>query len=168
MTQKEVNSEIIASIDDLRIERRWKHLLDFFEVIKNRYSWEQEVFINKTILTDVCWSYFIDIQRHKHFHGIDRVERYKISAFSTKWLMRLKPIQFHIDDPSDIDSKKYQYLNEIFSLRFGFAASNIPVEKITSKTVIEALYTFHYRTINEEMLTIWYKALGGSDDGFVG
>ncbi|MEW8508988.1 MAG: hypothetical protein AB2598_20060 [Candidatus Thiodiazotropha sp.] len=168
MKRNDVNNDFLSGIDPLRVERRWKHLFDYFNHLKELHDWGDQVVMNKSILTDVCWSYFIDIERHKHFHGITRIERYKISAFTTKWLRRLKPVSFNIDDPNLIQGKQYLYLNEILALRFGFSVSKIDTNKITSHTVKEALYTFHYRTINEEMLSMWYKSLGASEEAFSG
>jgi hypothetical protein len=62
--------------------------------------------------------YFADIARLKMFHGISRVNKIKILAYSVYWVLRRKIIQMKFAENGEteahFDAKGYGYLNEKF------------------------------------------------------
>ncbi|CAC9596809.1 hypothetical protein [uncultured Gammaproteobacteria bacterium] len=159
-----INNEIKKNITKERIAVRASFLISIFNEIKTDRGLEDFVKINYAILHDVVYSYFIDAERHKFFHSIGAMKKYKISAYTTKWIIKLRPIYFDIDSPNDIDSTELILLNEIFALKVGLAISEIPVEVINPRLIDKATYTFHYRHTTEDMLSLWYKTLGSSSE----
>ncbi len=158
-----ISDEIKKNITKERRAVRASFLVDIFNEIKEDRKLEDFVKINYAILHDVVYSYFIDAERHKSFHSIKTMKKYKISAYTTKWIIKLRPIYFDIDSPSDIGNKELILLNEIFALKVGIAISEIPTEAINPGLIDKATYTFHYRYITEDMLSLWYKTLGSSE-----
>ncbi len=155
-----INDTIKKNITKKRRSVRAKFLEDIFDDIIKERKLDNFVKINYAVLHDVVYSYFIDAERHKSFHSINTMKTYKISAYTTKWILKLRPIYFDINNPNDIKSRELILLNEIFALKVGFAISGISSEVINSKLINKAIYTFHYRHVTEDMLSLWYKTLG--------
>lgn len=66
------------------------------------------------LLFETVLNYFVDIDRIKPFHGIDKINKIKIAAYQAYWWVKIKPIQI-INYP-DIDSWRYLRINEYFAL----------------------------------------------------
>ena len=49
--------------------------------------------MNSALLINAIESYFIDVRRIKAFHGMERVDRYKIASYTLKWLCKIRPVQ---------------------------------------------------------------------------
>lgn len=159
-----VNDRILKMVSPLRRSQRVELLLDLFNQLKKDRNWGDDVKINTAILHDIVFSYFVDVERHKDFHDIQKIRKYKISARLTEWIVKLRPIYFDIKDPEEVTSPEFMLLNEIFALKIGLAASEIMVEKIDKELTAKSIYTFHYRKITQETLSLWYRSLGGSAD----
>jgi hypothetical protein len=83
------------------------------EFIKNREfngkdGKDVKVVIDHRNLKMAIIDYFVDIVRIKGFHGIDRVKKQKIYAYTAYWLLRRKPLQV-VDNFKDCE-----FINEIF------------------------------------------------------
>jgi hypothetical protein len=65
------------------------------------------------LLNEVVLNYFVDIDRLKEFHTIDRINNIKIAAYLTYWWVKIKPIQI-INYPGN-NSWRYLKINESFA-----------------------------------------------------
>lgn len=163
-----IHSRYREKVTDSRVTARVWYLEHAFSIIKPSEDWARPLQINRSTLYTLVRSYFYDIERLKDFHGIDRIEYSKIAAFTTKWLLKHRPIFFSINDPDKLTHSQILYFNERFTFQIACAIAKIPKESITLKVFEEALYTFHYRNINEDLLVLWLKALGASDSSGTG
>lgn len=114
--------------------------------------------INRVVLFNIVISYFDDVDRHKHYHGTERIDPTKQAAFTIKWIARLRPIQFSLPSPDDA-TKEILYINEIFSLRCGLAFMELTPQELPKDIYADALYTIRYRHLDERMLILWLATL---------
>ena len=52
--------------------------------------------MNRIVMHNVVVSYFHDVDRHKDFHGTERVDQIKQAAFAIKWIAKLRRIQIRL------------------------------------------------------------------------
>ena len=95
-----VNELFLNEVDDERVKLRAEHLNDYVFEMDQIHDFPEGVFVNPTALTALVRSYFIDVVRYKHFHDLKLIESYKVAAYTAKWVLRYKPIQFNISDAS--------------------------------------------------------------------
>ena len=107
--------------------RDYNYLIDTFskEVIENRHAFlakranrficeshlEEEVILNHEALNLVVLDYFADIARLKDFSEIEHTNKNKITAYTSYWWLRRKPIQIVGDD---LGREELVYINEKF------------------------------------------------------
>lgn len=131
-------------------------LVDFFgeETIINRVSnlyrkmdafisecdLEESVHISESLLRRAVIDYFADIFRLRTFHGIDRVNRHKIVAYTAFWLLRRQPIQLR---ENVADKEECAFVNE------NFVASFIAYACVTPSSSPEQMYNSRI-SLNEE------------------
>ena len=94
--------------------------------------------INRMVLHNVVVSYFHDVDRHKDFHGSDRVDETKQAAFVIKWISKLRPIQF--DCEIGHVSPSILYINEIYAVRSGLAFMKMSPEILPKQVYDDLLY----------------------------
>ena len=113
--------------------------------------------MNRAILCIVVKSYFVDVDRHKSYHGSPRVDKFKQAGFMIKWIAKLRPVQFDCDDAET--TRELLYINEIFAVRAGLAFMQRSPEEVPDEIYADLLYTLHYRHVDERMLFIWLATL---------
>ena len=123
----------------------------------------EHIELNRAILHNVVQSYFHDVNRHKNFHGTERVDEVKQAAYTMKWIAKLRPVQFSC--PEDVVSKPLLYVNEIFAMRGGMSFMKISPYILPESLYTEMLYTLRYRHIDERMLIVWLSTLQHAFDG---
>lgn len=119
--------------------------------------------LNRAILHNVVQSYFHDVNRHKNFHGTERVDEVKQAAYTMKWIAKLRPVQFNC--PEDVVSKPILYVNEVFAIRGGMAFMKISPDILPEPLYGDMLYTLRYRSIDERILFVWLATLQYALDG---
>lgn len=163
-----INEKYEEKVSNSRVTHRVWYFEKAFEIIKPLDDWAKTLQINRGILYTLARSYFYDIERLKDFHGITRVEHSKIAAFTAKWILKHRPIFFSVCDPDEITQSQILYFNERFALQVACSLARIPTANITKEVLEEALYTFHYRNVSEDLLVLWLKALGAPDPSGTG
>jgi hypothetical protein len=85
-----VNKFYSEKVSDERILKRLGYLECAFDemlikpyIDNSREDLVKAVHLNKAILLSVVQSYFYDVERLKHFHGIDKIDGYKQAGFIT-------------------------------------------------------------------------------------
>ena len=123
--------------------------------------------INRVVLFNVVVSYFDDVNRHKHFHGTERIDPTKQAAYTMKWIAKLRPIQFSLPNPDDA-TKEILYINEIFAVRCGLAFMELTPQDLPDVIYVDALYTIRYRHLDERLLILWLATLQSAINGTIG
>ena len=113
--------------------------------------------LNRIVLHNIVVSYFDDVNRHKDFHGTDRVDDVKQAAFTMKWIAKLRPIQFSCEE-SEV-SQQILFINEIFAVRCGLSFMKISPSNLPDQLYEDLLYTLRYRHMDERMLFVWLSTL---------
>ncbi|MDE0423047.1 MAG: hypothetical protein OXK76_19445 [Gammaproteobacteria bacterium] len=119
--------------------------------------------LNRVVLFNVVVSYFHDVDRHKDFHGSERVDEAKQAAFTIKWISKLRPIQFtcEVEDAS----QSILFINEMFAVRCGLAFMKLSPAILPRQLYDDLLYALRYRPVDERMLFVWLATLQLSVDG---
>lgn len=145
------------------IEERFKWLRDVSTDFVNEAGYADTVICNDRILLHVVLDYFSDIQRLKDFHGIEKVRTDKIFAYTVKWILKRKPLQFKSESIDELDI----FVNERFAL---FLMINECILKDVDK-VLESegmkkfdeyldyvLYYFKYRECNAQVIELMIES----------
>lgn len=118
------------------------------------------------IISDVADRYWMDVERIKHFHSeINRINAYKIGAYLTYWICKLKP--FYCEATAVKRSNRIAKLpNEIISffisagrIKSAYKGNEIPKLNIPQKIVDPLLYSLHFRRIEPDNLSIMYEMI---------
>ena len=143
---------------DKRVMQRLLLLEQTFENFRKESRADfQHARMNRAILCIVVKSYFQDVDRHKAYHGSERIDEVKQAGFTIKWLSKLRPLQFECDESET--SNKLLYLNEIFAVRCGLTFMKVSPDAIPDQIYADLLYTLHYRNVDERMLFVWLATL---------
>ncbi|MES9992520.1 MAG: hypothetical protein ABW098_11235 [Candidatus Thiodiazotropha sp.] len=174
-----INIDILQKIPKKRILDRLWYVDEIYKSIISDLS-EYDFIMNYEFLYLAIKSYFYDIERLKHFHGIQRVEHYKIAGYMSKWINRMRPVSFNIRPetsgdtiPSTSVSEEALLINERLAIETGFVISEIlgkdetEDERIIESVLYEMLYIFQYRDVQADHLAIWYKHLANNRDGYL-
>lgn len=113
--------------------------------------------MNRMVLHNVVVSYFHDVDRHKDFHGTERVDQIKQAAFAIKWIAKLRPIQFDWEDGHV--SPSILYVNEIYAVRSGLAFMKMSPDILPKQVYDDLLYALRYRPADERMIFVWLATL---------
>jgi len=160
--------------------KNYKFLCDKFgeEKIKNRYVFllsKMEKFINElkfknvqintTILNQVILDYFTDVYRTKELHGISKINKRKIIAYQSYWLLRRKPIVVLPTEQQEIGESEYDdafinerfvlsYLTQEFLLPSLTPPENMEVEELFRNYLKHLSYHLKYRYIDQQYLEL--------------
>ena len=152
---------------EIKISNRIASLYKIIKLnIENR-KLQDRVYVNQDLLHEVVLNYFVDIKRVKDFHGLEKANAIKVSAYLTYWFLRGKPIQIKedIQEKSDI----LLWINELvaFPVLIGmcFNRNDRQLEKSEemrpyTELMDLATYNFIYRPISpqaNELLLTAYK-----------
>ena len=120
--QKEINSE--------QYPGRLKEEEDRYELIVSTYDTflnvivnpqtREKIGLNRALLSMVVRSYFDDIYKFKDYSGSKHADQYKKAAYTTKWLVKFKPIQIR-PFPEDNINHYGEITNELLTINSQFA-----------------------------------------------
>ncbi|MGB0683871.1 MAG: hypothetical protein ACPGOV_14255 [Magnetovibrionaceae bacterium] len=131
-------------------------------------------YLSKAKLLMAVMSYYIDIDRLKDFHmgESDRlVNRYKVAAYTAKWLVKLSPIQLDEDrDRQCLHHHITLVMNAAFALCVLCHFANINPNTVGHTVAKELMYNLHYRLLEADLLAQYLKVLSernpGQNDAF--
>ncbi|WP_448190136.1 hypothetical protein [Azospirillum sp. sgz301742] len=104
--------------------------------------------MNKGLLAHAVESYFLDIQRLKTFHGLERANRFKRAGFSVKWLCRIRPIQVGpIGGLTREAQRRAIVVNADFALTNALVFTRASRTRIDRRLLHDILYSAHYRDV---------------------
>jgi hypothetical protein len=94
---------------------------------KRKISSQIYLSISLERMDSLVTSYFYDIIRYKSFHGMldaekeSRINLQKIYSFTTKWIIREKPLYMQCDDLESLDEKSAQniFIYAILLMSYG-------------------------------------------------
>ncbi|MFS2010291.1 hypothetical protein ACCD06_10510 [Azospirillum sp. CT11-132] len=116
--------------------------------------------MNTALLLSAMESYFIDVRRIKDFHGMERIDRYKIASYTLKWLCKIRPIQVGpLGSLSRDVQKRGLVVNADFALTQAFSIANINSKIIGTRLRNSILYSAHYRDIDGGVMAVTLEAL---------
>ena len=117
------------------------------------------VFLNRFVLANMVESYFLDIKRLKTFHDMHLADKFKIGGYSTKWLLRFRPIQFTDPDGSLDDNQKKQLtlLNPHFAAQACASICRFDLTAMSKHWRINLMYSYHYRDVDPGILAQMYE-----------
>lgn len=154
------------------IDDRYKYLLieinEFLESYLNQNNLGSESLrVNEYSLLHAVLDYFSDIARLKSFHGINKTNEYKITAYEMYWIMRRKPIQVLADKNEEL-----VFINERFVLSYiiSFLSKDVKIDSLDAESkqridgFIDSLYYYlKYRLCNPQELEMIFL---GAHAGF--
>lgn len=150
-------------IDQAELKERFEWLRNVADDFVDQAGYSKSVICNDRILFHVLLDYFSDIRRLKEFHGIELVRTDKIFAYTIKWILKRKPLQFRDESIDELDI----FVNERFAL---FLMINECILKNTNKVLEEegllkfdeyidyVLYYFKYRECNAQVLELMIES----------
>ena len=137
-----------VNLDEEKVLRRLNSLVEIYGKLTAPYK---ESYLNQLILRNCVESYFYDLERTKHFHGIKLGDQYKKAAFTMKWIVRTKPIQLY---EGDRVTEQLILVNEVYAILAGLGFFEYQEGRHLSADFFSSLlYTLHYRPLDEGVLT---------------
>ncbi len=102
---------LIDTFGEDRINNRYATLWDYMTEFIQRHHYEENVIISRNALNQMIIDYFVDIDRLKQFHGIERISTTKIYSYTAFWLIKRKPLMIIKDNLEDYN---LTFVNERF------------------------------------------------------
>lgn len=128
----------------VREEELWQSFLhfsrDWSESTKSRAD------IDRRLLLEACVRYFIDIDRKKEENNIEWADAHKRAAFTVKWLLQFKPVQYH----SPHEPAEATLANEEFALFIACAYLRIELRDLPFSLTEHILYHFRHELYHPE------------------
>ncbi len=153
--------------EEARLAQRQALLEEIFSSLRDHLGSDfDHLEVNAVVLHNVVVSYFHDVDRHKDFHGTDLVDETKQGAFTMKWIVKLRPVQFQL--PAEDVTKNILYINEIFAVRCGLAFLQVSPSVLPDRLYADLLYTLRNRPVDERMLFLWLTTLQQAVAGHLG
>lgn len=116
--------------------------------------------MNKALLLNAVESYFIDVRRIKKFHGMERIDRFKIASYTLKWLCNIRPIQVGVLGNLKPNLQKHGLLiNADFALTQAFAVAGVRSVMIGKRLRSSLLYSAHYRDFDGGVMAVTMQTL---------
>ena len=154
---------ILEYFGEETIRDRYRFLYDKMQKYIDERSLTDNLVVNEGILQQAIMDYFTDVYRLKEFHKIDQINKSKIVAYESYWILRRKPIQ--VQQSISINEGS-QFQKKVFSNE-GFIVTMIANELLMPNEMIplssdkeDALMTFldhlyyhlKYRCIDKQSL----------------
>ena len=133
---------------DLRVRARCREtmLVKAFHLFTD--SWKEEerghCALNQQLLRIASESYFKDLERKKHFHGIQYADAHKRAGYMMKWIMRFRPIQLVREDCC----VRALLANEHFALTVALRFIRLSPSKLSADLYKNLIYALRYRHID--------------------
>jgi len=145
-----------------RIARRCAYLYQAFEAYNSKLvaTGLSSATMNKVLLLNAVESYFLDIQRLKAFHGMERADRFKIAGYFLKWLCKIRPIQVGPlgNLPPNLQ-KRGIVVNADFALIHALIVAKINQPNVEPRLVMSLLYSAHYRELDGGVMAVTMESL---------
>lgn len=109
-------------------------------------SSKSEAQINRRLLLEVTSRYFLDIETKKAEHAIEWVDAHKRAAFTVKWLLNFKPIQYY----SPHTAREHTRANEEFALFIACAYLHVELKELPESLVQHILNHFRHEFYHPE------------------
>ncbi|MBF0588681.1 MAG: hypothetical protein HQL53_06090 [Magnetococcales bacterium] len=136
--------------------KRLKSLHLLFEEVRQALDWEG-VTLDRRLLANAVYSYFIDIDRHKEFHRIAWANEYKRAAYTAIWLVRIRPVQVHHDLSNEDCADYHLYANEFFAITAALHFLDVTPGKVPKDFFSLLIYEFRYRpTSPAKIISLFY------------
>jgi hypothetical protein len=119
--------------------------------------------LNEALLITTCFLYLNDLKEFKVFHDVDTgTDHLKRSAYLSRWISNMRPIQFEKSYKSAITNTDLMNLNEEYALYVFFLYLGITEESI-DLPVVEGLtrdlrFIFKFRDPQRELLVALARA----------
>lgn len=148
--------------EDRRIAKRCALFDRAFNAYNGKLSAQglEGVWLNRTLLINFVESYFLDIQRLKIFHGMERADRFKIAGFTLKWWCKIKPIQVGPLGalPAELQ-KRGLLVNADFALIKALSIAWVDHTRMEKRLTDALLYTAHYRDFDGGVMALEMETL---------
>lgn len=122
------------------------------------------IILNHELLNVVILDYFTDIERLKSFEGIVRINKNKITAFTSYWWLRRKPLQIATDM---VGNEELAYINEKFitvflskDFLYDDNRKNSIDNEICEKCLNHIYYHLKYRIYTPQTLELFLMGIG--------
>lgn len=118
------------------------------------------------LLFETVLNYFADIHRVKEFHELERANMVKIAAYTSYWIIKIKPIQVVNFAPEY--KERFLRINEYFaiSLAISFLFETREMRFNTAEVLENwnkfrdsITYAFHYRHLDAKAIELALQAL---------
>lgn len=154
-----MNETMINSIREAA-DNKSNELSEFFAEIQESVAPESiGLTLNTLFLADACESCFIDLERHKDFHGLDIADRHKRAAFLFKWLAKMRPINVSTYKKGPGKGKAIR-INAYFALLSALGELKIDMRRFApTKIAQHAIYAASYRDIHAESWALTFCLL---------
>lgn len=142
---------------DRRIAIRAAYFAELFYAYAERLvkAGLSSVTISKPLLLNCVESYFVDIQRVKDWHGMERADRFKIAAYTFKWLTKVKPIQIgDVSSAAPLVKKRAMLVNSDFASINALFIAGVNKVSMDEEFTRRLLYTGYYRSVEEGTLAM--------------
>jgi hypothetical protein len=147
--------------DHEKLSYRFIQILRMLDAFINGKKLVNCVQVDYEILKKALHDYFVDVERIKKFHPINKINVQKIYGYTAYWLNMRKPIQ--VIKPF----KNHEFINERFIT--GYLVSNIISEQkikadnITTNKAFQdfqglLFYNLKYRPISQQSLELMIEA----------
>jgi hypothetical protein len=120
-------------------------------IYHKQFSKNTSLLLNVRLLRESVESSYCDLYRLKFFRGVHQEDTHKRSAFSIKWLSKIKPIQ---NIGQDTTSKAI-YANELFAINIGLNILEISPKQLYHKHRVyfaNLIYLLHFHACDPEQL----------------
>jgi|GEM_PF-2559967 len=155
-----------------RIEKKFVQLGMVFDQL-SASVWEKSqtkgLFLNLSIARNVAVSYLHDVERVKAYHKFKLIDEAKMAAYWTKWIIRLRPVQYTADP--EFVTIEHLLANEKLAFFISMACLRVSPRILSRDYVRLLLYTWHYRQYEADSALPGFELLrrlaGAVNEGFV-
>lgn len=159
---------LIDTFGEERLHNRYTTIWDYMTEFIKRHHYEEYLKISKNALNQMIIDYFVDIDRLKQFHGIERISTTKIYSYTAFWLIKRKPLMIIKDNLEDYNMT---FANERFVT--GYLLRGLNNESISTLVLDEKksdyidfvdnmMYFLQYRVITAQAIeTILFSFKAG-------
>lgn len=106
--------------------------------------------INTNFLAHACESCFVDLDRHKDFHGMDLPDNHKRAAFLFKWVSHMRTV-WATGPGSGIARAITLHVNSYYALLGALSELNVDMRTFAPSDVSQhIIYAATYRDLNPE------------------
>ena len=160
-------SEVVDYFGQEKIANRFKFIYDKMTKYIEERGMEDKLYVNRAVLQQVVLDYFVDVFRLKEFHKIDKIDKSKILAYESYWILRRKPIQCMSDAlDAEMDDRlifaNEGYLTTSLAHEMLMPQADEPMSKEEENAFLDFLqhlnYHLKYRSVDKQTLELMLMA----------